>query len=292
MISIVIPNFNSEKLLAKNLPKLLDLLKKAKLKFEIIVVDDASTDESVGLIRSPLANQGETFLKIIENPKNLGFASTVDAGIRAARGEIVFTLKTDSLPESPEYFRLMLKKVHPLKKDEPSEKQVFSVTAALKTIENGKTEIRGAGEIYFEKGFFLHRRKNDTSTDWPDGSASAFRKDLYLKLGGFDKIYDPFYWEDVDLGFRTRKVGYLCFFEPKAVLIHEHESGAISRHYSPEQIKEISLRNQFIFTWKNGNLKQRLLCLFWGPYHCLIAFKNRDWVFFRAIVNFPLAFFR
>ncbi|MBI3558939.1 glycosyltransferase family 2 protein [Candidatus Gottesmanbacteria bacterium] len=150
MISVVIPSFNSAKLLQKNLPRLIKLLNSSKLNFEIIVVDDASTDKSVNLLRSHLANQGETFLRIIENPKNLGFASTVDRGIRAARGEIVFTLKTDSLPASPDYFKLMLKHF--------KNKQVFSVTAALKTMENGKEEIRGAGEIYFEKGFFLHRR--------------------------------------------------------------------------------------------------------------------------------------
>ncbi|MBI3558940.1 hypothetical protein HY085_00960 [Candidatus Gottesmanbacteria bacterium] len=120
-------------------------------------------------------------------------------------------------------------------------------------------------------------------TDWPDGSASAFRKDLYLKLGGFNKIYDPFYWEDTDLGWRARKAGYLCFFEPKAILIHEHEEGAINRHYSQEQIKAISLRNQFLFVWKNGNAKQLIA-------HCsLLIFYFRDWSFFKA---FWLAIFR
>ena len=291
MISVVIPNYNSEKLLAKNLPKLLDLLKKTKLNFEIIVVDDASTDNSLSYLRNL------SHLRILKNSKNLGFASTVDRGIRAARGEIVFTLKTDCLPESPDYFRLMKDAIASLQHDG---KKVFSVTAGLKTIENGKEEIRGAGEIYFEKGFFLHRRSwsnwsnltNLTNffTDWPDGSASAFNKEIYLKLGGFDKIYDPFYWEDVDLGFRAQKAGYLCVFEPKAILIHEHEEGAINRHYSPEQVKEISLRNQFIFTWKNGNATQLiahwLLLIFY--------FRDRSFLkaFFLAIVNFPLAFFR
>lgn len=280
MISIVIPNYNSADLLQKNLPRLLEFLKKSGLEHEVIVVDDCSTDESIEILK-----QVQDDIKIIKNEKNLGFASTVDRGIRAAKGEIVFTLKTDSLPENSDYFKKMLEHF--------KNKNIFSITAALKTIESGKTEIRGAGEIYFKKGFFLHKRSqpnltnlsnltNSLWTDWPDGSASAFRKDLYLKLGGFDKIYDPFYWEDVDLGFRARKLGYLCVFEPKAILIHEHEEGAINRHYSKEQIKEISSRNQFLFVWKNGNLKQKLLYVLWEPYHDLVAFKNRDLIFFKA----------
>ena len=298
MISIVIPNYNSAELLKKNLPRLVELLGKAKLDYEIIVVDDASTDDSLKRIQYLEARiKGlDSQFQILTSSTNRGFASTVDAGIRAAKGEIVFTMKTDSVPEKAEYFQLMLSHFETKtsqNNDRKIAEPVFAVTAALKTLENGKEEIRGAGEIYFERGFFLHRRiqpnltnltnlPNSLRTDWPDGSASAFRKDLYLKLGGFDKIYDPFYWEDVDLGFRARKAGYEIHFEPKAILIHEHESGAISRHYTADQIKTISLRNQFIFVWKTGDWKHKLLYILWEPYHDLIAIKNHDWIFFKA----------
>lgn len=283
MISIVIPNFNGGKLLEKNLPKLFDLLKKSKLKHEVIVVDDASTDGSVELL-SILSRGG--LVKVITKTKNTGFATTVDEGIRAAKGEIVFTLKTDALPESAEYFQLILGHFG-LKKN-----LSFAVSAALKTIENGKEEIRGSGEIYFEKGFFLHRRgKPELRSAWPDGGASAFRRDLYLKLGGFDPLYNPFYWEDVDLGYRAWKAGYRIDFEPRARLRHDFESGAIAKHYTKEQVEIISQRNQFIFVWKNGDWKHLLSYCFWEPYHVAIAFKNRNWQFFeaywQAVSQFP-----
>lgn len=289
MISIVIPNFNSVELLKKNLPKLIKLLEKSKLAFEIIVSDDSSTDDSLGYLSS-LGDLG--YLKIVRSSKNTGFAGNVDRGIRSARGEIVFTIKTDALPKSADHFSLMLGHF-----DNP---KVFAVSAALETMERAasakgfgepKKEIRGSGEIYFEKGFFLHRRTPTTHTSptslsltssWSDGSASAIRRDLYLELGGFDSLYNPFYWEDVDLGYRAWKAGYQIDFEPNAILEHSFESGAISRHYSAKQIKLISLRNQFIFVWKNADLKHLLLYFLWEPYHFAVALKNQDWLFFRA----------
>ncbi len=277
MISVVIPNFNSATLLKKNLPRLLELLKKTKLEHEVIVSDDASTDGSLEYLKS--LEPSHQNLVTLRSFVNTGFAGNVDRGIRAAKGEIVFTIKTDAIPESSDYFKLMLKHFENPK--------VFAVSAALKTVENGKEEIRGNGEIYFEKGFYLHRRRHPGArraigSSWSDGSASAFRKDLYLKIGGFDHAFNPFYWEDVDLGFRAWKAGYEIHFEPKAILLHNYKSGAISCHYSPEQIKIISLRNQFIFTWKNADFKHKLLFFLWQPYHLAVALKNKDWDWFKA----------
>ncbi len=274
MISVVIPNFNGAKLLAKNLPKLVGLLEKSKLEYELILADDASSDDSIKQLEK-FTVHGSRFT-VIRNEKNRGFASTIDAGIRAAKGEVVFTIKTDSVPESADYFMVML--------DHLKNPSVFSVSAALKTRENGKEEIRGSGEIYFEKGYFLNRRGSNLAktSAWSDGSASAFRRDLYLKIGGFDKLYNPFYWEDVDLGYRAWKAGYQIDFEPNAVLLHDFESGAIAKHYSRQQIKIISLRNQLIFVWKNADVKHLLLYSLWKTYHFVVAIKNGDEDFFQA----------
>lgn len=311
MISIVIPNFNSASLLEKNLPRLVKLLEQSKLDYEVVISDDASTDNSMQVVETMFTRGGLAKLnvRLLEGAKNKGFASTVDRGIRATKGEIVFTLKTDALPSSAGYFRLMLSHFsHKTHEPHP----IFAVSAALETMECQENppssklppsltlwrasrrakEIRGQGEIYFERGLFLHRRAKPhefamnshglSISSWADGGAMAVRRDLYLKIGGFDKLYNPFYWEDVDLGYRAWKAGYKIIFEPKAVLIHTHESGSIRRHHNPSQIKTISLRNQFIFTWKNADLKHLLLYCLWEPYHSLIALKNRDVLWFQA----------
>lgn len=271
MISIIVPNFNSSHLLAKNLPELSKLLEKSKLDYEIIVTDDCSTDDSVSLIRSLPVKQGETLIKIVESSKNTGFGTNVDRGIRAAKGEIIFVLNAaDALPESSDYFKIML--------EDFKDPKVFSVGALKK-----ETESHGCGEIYFEKGLFMHRRGNyeNKLTAWADGGAQAIRKEYYEKIAGFDPLY-KFYWEDVDLGFRAWKAGYKIVFEPKAVLIHKKEEGPIARIYSERSRRIMNLRNQLIFTWKNADFKHWILYELWEPYHLLIALKNRDWDFFVA----------
>ena len=271
MISVVIPNYNSGSLLSKNLPKLFDLLKKSKLEYEVIVTDDCSTDDSLTALTSLKS------LTVVTSLKNTGFGSNVDRGIQVARGEIVFILNAiDALPEKPEYFSLMLEHF--------KDPKVFSVAAVKKD----ETGTHGSGQIYFEKGFFLHRRKLVTShqslatTSWADGGAQAIRKDYYLKIGGFDPIY-KFYWEDVDLGYRAWKAGYKIIYEPRAVLLHAKSEGPIAKRYNEHERKILNLRNQFIFTWKNGNLKRQLLNFLWLPYYL----RQKDFfvAFWQALIS-------
>lgn len=273
MISVVVPNYNSGQLLAKNLPKLGELLKKSGLEHEIIVSDDCSTDDSVALLT------GLHPVRVVTNRQNTGFGTNVDRGIKAAKGEIVFILNaTDTLPEKSDYFKLMLAHF-----DDPL---VFSVAAAKKD-----EMTHGCGEIYFSKGFYLHRHKeNSAATDWADGGAQALRKDYYLKIGGFDPIY-KFYWEDVDLGFRAWQAGYKIVYEPRAVLIHQKDEGPIAKRYNGKERYVMNLRNQFIFTWKNADRKHLLEYNLWEPYHHVVALKNRDrdWfkAYFQAMFTWP-----
>jgi len=81
-------------------------------------------------------------------------------------------------------------------------------------------------------------------------------------------------------------------FEPKSVVVHEHEKGSIKKKYSASQIKTIAYRNQFIFVWKNAadpNLK--LAHFFWLPYYLMKSLINMDWNFFagftKAFILFP-----
>ncbi len=262
MISVVVPCFNGGKRLVENLQELQVMLRESRLQNELIVVDDASTDDSVAQLAE---------FRVIRKEKNTGFGDTVDKGIRAAKGEIVFVLNaTDILPETASYFKKMLAPF----KDE----KVFSVAARKR-----EEKDHGCGEIYFEKGFFLHRRADKVGkfSAWADGGAQALRREYYLKIGGFDPLY-KFYWEDVDLGYRAWKAGDEVYFELGAVLIHKKTEGPIAKYYSPRERRVINLRNQFIFTWKNSDFKYLMLYFLWEAYHATVALKNLDGDFFRA----------
>jgi O-antigen biosynthesis protein len=269
-ISIVIPNYNGEKILEKNLPKVLIAAGDA----EIIVVDDASVDKSL----EKLETFGER-IKIVKNKKNLGFSSTVNKGVKEANGEVVVLLNTDVIPEKGFLIPLL---AH-FKDD-----KVFAVGCMDKSVENNKIVFRGRGVGKWDKGFLIHSRGevNRASTFWVAGGSGAFKKNIWDKLGGLNSLYDPFYWEDIDLSFRAVKSGYKILFEPKSVVIHEHEKGTIKNIYSDSEVKAIAYRNQFIFVWKNiTDLVLELNHLFWLPYHVLSALFRGDAVFIKGLLG-------
>lgn len=273
-ISIIIPNYNGQDLLKKNLPKVFEAVGGA----EIIVVDDASVDASLDVLGS-----FKEKIKVIKNEKNLGFSSNVNRGVKNAKGDILILLNTDVIPQK-DFLEPLLKHFQ--------DEKVFAVGCMDKSIEDGRIVLRGRGVGEWKKGFFVHSRGevNKTNTLWVNGGSGAFRKSIWDKLGGFNSLYNPFYWEDIDLSYRAVKSGYKILFEPKSIVIHEHEKGVIKSSYSNFKVKTIAYKNQFIFVWKNAtDLNLQFLHLFWLPYHFVKALIRGDLDF---LVGFCLAFLR
>lgn len=272
-VSIIIPNYNGEELLKGNLPKVFEAKKAySDGKVEIIVVDDCSKDDSLSILR-------QFDIKVIRNEKNLGFSTTVNRGVKEAQGEIVVLLNTDVVPEK-DFLAPLLSHF-----EDPN---VFAVGCLDKSIEKGKVVLRGRGIGKFKKGFLMHHRGevNRNDTLWVSGGSGAFRKDLWLNLGGFDSLYNPFYWEDIDLSYRALKAGYKIIFEPKSIVIHEHEVGSIKKHYKNFQIRIIAYRNQFIFVWKDiTDIDKQLLHALWLPYHFIKAILSGDLYFFIGFLQ-------
>lgn len=269
-ISIVIPNYNGEDILKKNLLKVIEAVGDA----EIIVIDDASEDGSIEIL-----NGFKPKIKLLKNEKNLGFSSTINKGVKEARGEIVVLLNTDVIPEK-DFLKPLLKHFE--------DKNIFAVGCMDKSVENGKIILRGRGLGRWMRGFLIHSRGEVGKTDtlWVNGGSGAFRKNIWEKLGGFNELYNPFYWEDIDLSYRAFKSGYKIIFEPKSIVVHEHEKGAIKNKYSSNQIKTIAYRNQFIFVWKNTtDFELQLLHLFWLPYHIIKAILRKDIEFIKGFFN-------
>lgn len=281
-LSVIIPNYNGEKLLKKNLLKVFDAVSGYRhWNIEIIIIDDCSTDNSLVEIQNAKIKSQNYNLKFksIANEGNLGFSSTINRGVEEASGEIVVLLNTDVVPEK-EFLKPLLKHF--------SDPKVFAVGCMDKSVESGNVVLRGRGIGKWERGFFVHSRGevDKTNTLWVNGGSGAFRKSIWERLGGFNELYNPFYWEDIDLSYRALKCGYKIVFEPKSIVVHEHEKGAIKKKFSSMQIKNISYRNQFIFIWKNTtDLDLQLLHLFWLPYHFIKAFIRADLAFFKGFSN-------
>src|SRR4030043_2127356 len=93
-VSIIIPNYNGRHLLEKNIPSILEARKNTNNNIlEIIVIDDASKDDSVSYLRKYSSE-----INIIKHKINRGFPATVNTGARTAKGELLVLLNTDVTP--------------------------------------------------------------------------------------------------------------------------------------------------------------------------------------------------
>lgn len=273
-ISVIIPNYNGINLLKKILPVVIKTCPGA----EIIVVDDASSDGSADFVKSNFKQ-----IKLILNSQNKGFARTVNAGAKVAKGKYLLLLNSDVSPREGFLAPLIaaISKSH----------NVFAVGTKDVSHEGDKTIQKGRGGANFKRGFVNHfpLPTIQGETLWVSGGSGLFDKELFLKLGGFDSVYAPFYWEDIDLSYQARKLGFICQFAPDSVVDHYHEEGAIKNYNSDFIIKTISYKNQFLFVWKNISdyflISQHLL---WLPYHFLRALIKSDWAFFAGFFKAAL----
>lgn len=282
-VSIIIPNYNGEELLKKNLPKVLESVREYKKgKVEIIISDDASSDNSIGVINefiNSLKGSNITAKTITHNDrKNGGFSKNVTRGVEIANGDILVFLNSDVMPYKG-FLGPLLEHFH--------DEKVFAVGCMDESIENSKVILRGRGIGKWQRGFLTHRlgSVDKINTLWVSGGSGAFRASIYRKIGGLNSIYNPFYWEDIDLSYRAQKAGYTVYFEPKSVVIHEHSKGSIATHFKPFRVQKTVYRNMFFFVWINITDPQFLLAhMIWLPYYFLKTLLSKDFAFWAGFL--------
>lgn len=234
-VTVVIPVWNGEYLLRKNIDALINAKKNSRNSIhEIIVVDDASDDGSVEFLKSYKDD-----IKVIKHTKNRGFATSVNRGFSYAKTPLVCLLNQDIIVTEN-----FLDKVIRHFKD----KKVFAVSLH----EMGYGPFMG----FFVKGFFgfsnLEEFDKPVETMWASGSSAVFRRKIWRKLNGLDEVlFHPFYWEDVDISYRAQKRGYEIIWESSAHVVHNHKSVINEEFFSTKNLIKIKERNYLLFTWKN-----------------------------------------
>lgn len=215
-ISVIIPNFNGKELLEKNLPYVFLALETSHVSdFEIIITDDASTDDSVKFLQKFYQNK----IILIENPKNLGFSGNVNRAIFKAQKELVFILNSDvQLTEG--YFKPLFSYF-----DFENTFGVMSKIVDFKNqiIDQAKFPLISFSKIDGTKNFYNPKHLMHYTLFLSGANALIERKKL-IELGGFLEIYNPFYYEDVDLGIRAWRKGYNCYYNHEAVCKHDVSS--------------------------------------------------------------------
>lgn len=243
-VSIVVPNYNGEALLATMLPRLVDAIGREPVA-EIIVADANSSDGSVGMVRSRWP-----VVLVVESETPLGFAANCNRGAARASGEIVLFLNTDVAVEDGFLGPLL----------EPfADADVFAVGPRILRPTPGRVAPinESLHRTFFSFGLFYSSGLHDRA-DPPEpveiayacGAAIAVRRTMFDALGGFDTLYDPFYWEDLDLCYRAWARGWRVLYQPASAVRHEHRA-TIARYYEPDHIDTILERNRWLFAWKN-----------------------------------------
>lgn len=280
-IEVIIPNYNGFSLISKNLKYVLESISSYQ-DASVTIVDDFSKPEEREKLQDfiqSLNKNLKTPIKLLLNEKNYGFSSTVDNGGLKSDADILVLLNSDVKPEN-DFLKFALKHFE-------NNPNLFGVGCMDKSVEQDGVILRGRGLGKFEKGMVQHSRGeiDKTETFWISGGSSVVRKEIFESLEGFDPIYNPFYWEDIDLSYRARKSGYEILFEKESIVEHRHEEGAIKKHYDDTRIKTMAYRNQFIFHWKNITDTSLFFShLLWLPYHFIGAAKRGDKAFFKGFV--------
>jgi GT2 family glycosyltransferase/glycosyltransferase involved in cell wall biosynthesis len=275
LASIIILNWNGKDLLAQGLPSVIEAIRVDHRPHEILLVDNGSSDGSVDFVRT-----GFPDVRILSLPHNRGFAEGNNAGVRAAKNDVVVLLNNDMIVD-PGFLRPLLGGFGP--ETFAVSSQIYLQDSAARREETGKTTA------VFRRGMidYSHCRLDGKCRSrpyypvfWAGGGSSAFHRNRFLQLGGFQALFSPAYVEDTDLSYRAWKIGWEVLFAPSSVVYHKHRATS-SRRFTPGRLQTLIQRNQFLFIWKNIHswrlLLEHSLLLPWNVYRLGRDFGPAIW---------------
>lgn len=236
-VSVVIPNFNGESLLERNLPSVYRALESAGVAYEIIVPDDASTDNSVSFLKKQYPA-----VLVVESKENGGFSINTNRGILQASKDLVLILNSD-IELHDTYFQGLFRYF--------SDSRTFGVTGRI--IGMDADNIQDAAkfpECSFAdiKGTRNYLLQDSLPEEWVPtffltGANALIDRKKLLDLGGYCELFSPFYSEDTEMGLRAWRLGYRCYYEHQAVCRHPL-SATIKKYCTRRKVYIISKRNK------------------------------------------------
>ena len=281
-ITIIITNWNGSKLLKECLPTILEAVKFDRHHFyEVMVIDDCSSDNSLEVLAKEFPE-----VRAEKTPRNLGFQEANNYAVKLAESEIVMPMNND-IKLDPKALYYLAKYFN--------NKDIFAVSGKIFAFDR-TTFLYGNRGGYFQKGHFhLYEKppEDNSQTLFACGGAFMVNRQKYLKLGGFDSMYHPLYYEEIDLSYRALKRGWKIYYEPKSVVYHKVQA-TITKQEKHRQLSLISARNNYLFVWKNIiDRSMTLTFIFYTPLFLLrdlCLFKSRFWIaFYMALKRLPKA---
>jgi GT2 family glycosyltransferase len=210
--SVIIPAFNKADFTFQCLRSLVREVDFAET--EVLVVDNASTDETPEL----LSHFGG-LVRVIRNEENRGFVDACNQGAAAARGRYLVFLNNDTVV-LPGWLEALV---------ETAERDARAgAVGSLLLYPDGR--VQEAGAVLWSDGAAYHygwgkspddrRLAFAREVDYCSGASLLVRRELFERLGGFDRRYAPAYYEDTDICMGVRALGYKVVYQPRSRLYH------------------------------------------------------------------------
>lgn len=275
-VAVIIVNFNGGTLLRRCLDA---LSRQRRPPDHVILVDNASTDDSVAGIDGVLPN-----LTVIRLAENAGFARGNNIGARAASQYDALALLNPDAFADPGWLQALV--------DAADRHPEYSAFASQMRLAASPDRLDGAGDAYHVSGRAWRSGHGADASSWPAGSvevfapcaaAALYRREAFDEVQGFDERFFC-YFEDVDLGFRLRLRGHRCLYVPEARV--DHVSSGITGYRS--DFSTYHGERNMVWTF----LKDMPGSLFWRylPQHLLLnvvslvyfAFRGQGRVVLRA----------
>src|SRR5207302_7811425 len=221
------------------------ILETVQLPYEVVIVDNASSDETPQLL-SRLEH-----VKVVRNSTNRHFLAACNQALQYLLGEYLLFLNNDAflMPGA------LQAAMHTLENTE-------SAGAVGARIVNLDGRLQEAGTIVRPDGSCLGYGRGDDpnapeymfrrEVDFCSGAFLLTRRELFTQLKGFDPAYQPAYYEDADLCLRLRKLGLRVIYEPEATILH-FEYGSSSS----EKAVGLIARNQSVFRARHAELLEQ-----------------------------------
>jgi len=251
--TIIIASHNGCDLLARSVPAAVEASREAG-GHPVVVADDGSTDDSIEFLC-------RTFPEVVVMalPRR-GFGATCNRAVEAVETDAAVLLNNDVVV-TPGFLQPLLEHL--------AQPDVFAVGCKFLNPEGSLTDALGNCTSGVWRGPLLSIRHETRAEPldhtcpqlYANGGGMAFRPNRWRALGGFDPLYHPFYWEDVDIGYRAWGRGWRVLYEPASVVYHDQGS-TMKRLHPAAHIELMSAKNAVLFTWKNllnGRLFRRAL---------------------------------
>lgn len=212
---------------------------------EIIVVDNASTDDTGALLE-----RFGSLVRVVRNEENRGFVDACNDGAAVARGHYLVFLNNDAVVQ-PGWLNHLIETVEV--------DETIGAVGSMFIYPDGR--VQEAGAIVWRDGAAFHygwggsvddpRYSFARDVDYCSGASLLIRRELFERLGGFDRRYAPAYYEDADLCFGARSLGFRVRYQPLSRVVH-HE-GATAGTDTSVGFKRFQIvnREKFFEKWRD-----------------------------------------